>query len=188
MKQTDASGRIGMLDGKSYPYVFRYSEIDESKLSTVERLGLAYCRLNSGEWDELVGPKPEGWDKMPDYDYNRQRTLYPTKADYQLRSMQAIENIIGKAEVSRCHWRFELGKTEEEWLAWYLYEGCSNEMLYTCEGMNLKCKALFPKKPAGDANSKIDKKLNPRFCFRLFILGGFIGLLLRFLSEKIFML
>lgn len=27
--------------------------IDESKLSPVERLGLAYCRLNCWIWDEL---------------------------------------------------------------------------------------------------------------------------------------
>ena len=39
------------------------NEEQEKKLNYVDRLGLAYCRLNSWEWDDAVGPKPEGFDE-----------------------------------------------------------------------------------------------------------------------------
>ena len=31
-------------------------------LNKIDRLGLAYCRLNCWEWDNIIGPKPEGFD------------------------------------------------------------------------------------------------------------------------------
>ena len=66
---------------------------DESKLDWVDRLGLAYCRLNRWEWDEsLLGPKPD-----PHEDEN-----------YRSRVMIRIETIIGYANVSRCWWVYEL--------------------------------------------------------------------------------
>ena len=42
-------------------------EIDENALSFTDRLGLALCRLNCGEWDDFLGPRPDGianWDVM----------------------------------------------------------------------------------------------------------------------------
>ena len=45
-------------------------DVDENVLDRVDRLGLAYCRLNDWKWDEFIGPKPDGFDKLPDYDPN----------------------------------------------------------------------------------------------------------------------
>lgn len=83
-------------------------DIDESKLSPVERLGLAYCRLNCWIWDELVGEKPDGFDRMTSDE--KHAHIYP-----QLRR---IEQILGNPYVNRCWWLYEMGKTEEEWLEW----------------------------------------------------------------------
>ncbi len=91
---------------------------DELKLSKTDRLGLAYCRLNSWKWDDIVGPKPAGFDDMPN--------TVPGKPDdpgakyyYVSPAIRGIESIIGEANASRCHFLFNLGKTEEEWLRWY---------------------------------------------------------------------
>lgn len=70
-----------------------------------DRLALAWCRLNKGEWDEeLLGAMPEGVDE---------RTA-------RWNAMDGIEAIIGEANTSM-YWNLtEGGKTEEEWLRWYL--------------------------------------------------------------------
>lgn len=86
-------------------------DIDESELSPVERLGLAWCRLNGFEWDELVGPKPEGFDELPDIP-----KAIPSKYCFVRRHMESIEQTLGHEYLNLCWWRFELGKSEEEWL------------------------------------------------------------------------
>lgn len=75
------------------------------KLTFAERLGLAWCKLNMGEWDkDILGAFPDGW---PD-------------RDCVLRNAQeGIEKIIGEAKVSECWHVFVLGKTKEEWIKWY---------------------------------------------------------------------
>lgn len=83
-------------------------DIDESKLSPVERLGLAYCRLNCWIWDELVGTKPDGFDRM----------TYDEKRGYIEPQLNRIEQTLGKPYVDRCWWLYEMGNTEEEWLEW----------------------------------------------------------------------
>lgn len=100
-----------------------YLEIqpNENELDRVERLALAYCRLNSYEWDEIVGPKPEGFDDLPEYTapnlLTGKRKL--CKSDYVRPAMIAIESIIGAANISRVWWKYGLGRTEKEWLWWY---------------------------------------------------------------------
>lgn len=103
--------------------------VDEATLNRTDRLGLAYCRLNLYEWDNILGPKPSGFDDLPDYLPTRRRRklrrvcsgAYPmSKEDYVKPAMTAIRSIIGDANCSRCFWIFRLGKTEEEWLHWYL--------------------------------------------------------------------
>lgn len=37
----------------------------EEDLTHEERLALAWCRLNRWEWDEYIGPKPDGFDDLP---------------------------------------------------------------------------------------------------------------------------
>lgn len=105
--------------------------VDESTLNHEERLGLAYCRLNGWEWDELFGPKPDGWDTMPDYEYpytyGSKRKVYPTKYDYTKPMMHALERILGEAKCSYYHWRFNLNRSYDEWLQWYVCEKYAGE-------------------------------------------------------------
>lgn len=99
--------------------------MDETKLSKIDRLGLAYCRLNAGEWDEILGPKPNGFDDLPKYPEDPKWLWQKGKlsqADFTWPAMNAIESIIGDANTSRCWWLFQLGKTEEEWFRWYVTE------------------------------------------------------------------
>lgn len=82
--------------------------IDEGKLSPIERMGLAYCRLNCWDWDELIGEKPDGFEQMTNEE----------KHGYIEPQLDRIEQILGSPYTSRCWWVYELGKTEEEWLEW----------------------------------------------------------------------
>lgn len=86
----------------------KYSDIDESKLSPMERLGLAYCRMNRWQWDEKIAPKPEGFDAM-NHD-EKSRFIFP--------QMVQIEKMLGEPYTNRCWWMYELKKDETEWLEW----------------------------------------------------------------------
>lgn len=102
------------------------SEEQEKELNFVDRLGLACCRLNSWEWDDILGPKPDGFDELPWYDnrkLKRFRKKIKTKSDYLLPMMHEIESMIGEESTSRCWWKFVLGETEEAWEQWYLTRG-----------------------------------------------------------------
>ena len=90
------------IDGVTYTVLPKYEHIDESRLSIVDRLGLAYCRLNSYEWDDILGEKPKN-----------------IRQELCMKKMMAIQEIIGSANTNRCWWKFELGRTEDEWRAWY---------------------------------------------------------------------
>ena len=48
------------------------------------------------------------------------------KSDYLTPAIEGIKSIIGEANISRCWWKFELGKTEEEWRQWYVTEAFRN--------------------------------------------------------------
>lgn len=86
--------------------------VDESNLNRIDRLGLAYCRLNNWEWDEILGPKPDGFDSLSrEEKYERTRPAW-----------DAILSIIGEANASRCSWVFNLEKSEGEWFRWYVSE------------------------------------------------------------------
>lgn len=105
------------------------SEEQEKELNFVDRLGLAFCRLNSWEWDDIVGPKPKGFDGLPKCDNRRFKIFQKeikTKSDYLGPAIRRIESIIGKVNTSRCWWKFELKKTEEEWNRWYVAEAFRN--------------------------------------------------------------
>lgn len=112
--------------------------VDESKLNKLDRLGLAWCRFNRWEWDELAGPKPDGFDDLPEFDpYEAERAKHPytmkllskvhpkryakrlSKSDFTRPALKGIEHEIGEANASRCWWIFELGRTEDEWRRWY---------------------------------------------------------------------
>lgn len=93
-------------------------------MEIIDRLGIAYCRLICYEWDDIVGPKPEGFDELPDRTQESCffRRKKPCKADYVVPAYMAIKEIIGEANASRCWWVYKLGRTEEEWFRWYVRE------------------------------------------------------------------
>ena len=75
--------------------------IDEDELNMDERLCLAWCRLNIGAWDDLLGDAPEDFQRLSG------------------RIMESIAQIEGVAFVNRCWNTMALGKTDAEWLRWY---------------------------------------------------------------------
>lgn len=100
----------------------KYSDVDENALSEKERFGLAYCRLNCWEWDDFIGPKPEGFDGMPKLDMRRIKWPWrkvETKSGYIGAAMKWIRTVLGEEACSRAWWRFELKGTDEEWREWY---------------------------------------------------------------------
>ena len=88
--------------------------IDETTLNFEQRLGLAYCRLNSWQWDDIVGPKPNDFDNIEDL---------LVKNEYLYEPFQRIINIIGERNCNKYWWIFVLDKTEDEWVEWY-YKDC----------------------------------------------------------------
>lgn len=101
----------------------RYEWVDEQTLDNIDRLGLAYCRLNSWQWDEIVGEKPKDFDSLPNYKRGGFQNIFKkqrTKHDYIKGKMEKLISVIGEENASRCWWKFEKIGTEEEWLEWYL--------------------------------------------------------------------
>lgn len=99
-------------------------QADENVTNENDRLGLAFCRLNSWEWDEYIGEKPDGFDNLPIYD-ERQVSKY----DYVNGPIDAIISIIGDANASWYLWKYEFGKTRSEWLKWYLHHETEQKLL-----------------------------------------------------------
>ena len=86
------------------------TEREFAKYST-DRLGEAYVRLNTWKWDDIFGPKPEGYDQMTDHE------------KYQLpEHRKAFEQImmhLSPAQKSMYWWTIGLGKTYDEWCDWF---------------------------------------------------------------------
>lgn len=102
----------------------RLDSVDTSSLNETDRLGLACCRLHSLMWDEILGPKPDGFDELPRFSKDEKRPFHRiqhtrSKSDYTNPAYEAIEKIIGEANASRCFWKFILGRPEEAWFRWY---------------------------------------------------------------------
>ena len=105
----------------------RLDSIDASSLNKTDRLGLAYWRLKCALWDEILGPKPEGFDDLPKFSKDIKRPFRAlqhtrSKFDYTDAAAESIERIIGEANTSRFWWVVVGRKTEEEWLRWYTVE------------------------------------------------------------------
>ena len=79
------------------------ASVDESQLSFRDRIGLACCRVNCYVWDPFLGPEPKGKDAM----------------HYAHR---ALRSILGEAECSRYWHKFALGRSDEQWLRWFVQE------------------------------------------------------------------
>lgn len=72
----------------------------------MERLGLAYCRLEGLHWDEYVGPKPKGWDEA------REDVKFFIVQDH----LRRIESLLGKVYIDRCRWVYDRKLSEESWI------------------------------------------------------------------------
>lgn len=79
------------------------ASVDESKLSFRDRIGLAWCRVSCHTWDPFLGPEPEGKDAMH-------------------FACRALFSILGSSECSRYWHKFALGRSDEEWLRWFVHE------------------------------------------------------------------
>ena len=107
-------------------YIHWTDMVDESQLDRTDRLALAACRLNRYQWDPILGPKPEGFDNLPDYTKTSFFTgkRKPCKFEHVIRARKSVLSIIGEAAESRFYWLHGLGQTEEAWLEWYIRNGC----------------------------------------------------------------
>ena len=76
------------------------------RLSPMERLGLAYCRLEGIYWDEHIGPKPEGWDNARD----DERFIIVQE------HLRRIETMLGKDYLDRCRWVYDTRRSEQSWI------------------------------------------------------------------------
>lgn len=120
--------------------------LDESELNPIDRLGLAYCRLNQWEWDEILGPKPDGFDALPYFGAapGTRKKKYRNRHDCIQPAMRYLESVIAQAQFSRCWWLFVLGRSEEEWIQWYnLKEVMESAM--KAEQANSRPTRLLPK-------------------------------------------
>lgn len=136
--------------------------IDESKLSPVERLGLAYCRLNCWIWDELAGDKPDGFEQMT----NDEKHVYIHP------KMNRIEQILGRPYVDRCWWVYEMKKTEEEWLEWR-----ESKLPYEREG-----NGEYNAQRTEDNGKHLQNQIAPVLAF---CIGFALGLLLLFVLKAL---
>lgn len=93
-----------------------YAQWDSADLTEKERLGLAYCRFNAWQWDDIFAPCPENFYSLPSFS-NDPNTL--TRDMYIKRPMEQINEKLSTAERSMYWWKFRLKKTEAEWRQWY---------------------------------------------------------------------
>lgn len=93
--------------------------VDETTLDRTDRLGLAWCRLNLWQWDPILG-SPDYWDSLPESKPWWKFWGRPARWQETTRIMREIEEMIGAANISRCWWKFALGRTEDEWIRWYI--------------------------------------------------------------------
>lgn len=97
---------------------------DEQRLSQTERLALAWYRLSGYEWDPYIGPKPEGFDGLPDYlpprYFSSRRPL--CKSYYVRPVMTAIEETIGDLPLTKIAYDQSMqfhGHSSEDFIQWY---------------------------------------------------------------------
>lgn len=76
------------------------------RLSPMERLGLAYCKLEGLHWDEYIGPKPKGWDNARD----------DVRFFIVQKHLRRIEAMLGKVYLDRCRWVYDSHRSEQSWI------------------------------------------------------------------------
>lgn len=99
----------------------KLDRIEKSDLTWKERLGLAYIRLRHWQWDDIMGPKPEGFDSLPNF-VKGARRKERCKYDYTAPALAVIRALVCNDELSLFWWRYVLGRSDEEWLRWRIQE------------------------------------------------------------------
>lgn len=75
-------------------------------MTLYERYGRAYLKLEGWEWDELAGPKPEGFDQMT----NEQKVQVCTPKRDEFYA------IIGDVYANYLQWTVDRQASEESWI------------------------------------------------------------------------
>ena len=79
------------------------SRVPEANLSDEARLALLYWRFQIWQWDDLAGPKPEGFDEMKGFPTNfiQERFLsHHYKITYMRAKNSALRSIIGERKLN----------------------------------------------------------------------------------------
>lgn len=86
-----------------------------------EELCEAYSVLNSWEWYDGFGNKPDGFDDMPQYRQTVKEKLFhrPARTDYIDPYFKAISDSVPEKELLRYHHIHNLGHTNEEFESWW---------------------------------------------------------------------
>ena len=83
-------------------------------------------KLNHWQWDERLGPSPHGWDSMPNIAksftgrWRPFRKTSPNKYDTMRPLVREINWYVSTYDFLKFHWLHNLGKTEQEFIEWYL--------------------------------------------------------------------
>lgn len=93
-----------------------FAKIEQTNLTAEERLGLAYCRFNCWQWDDIFCPCPEGFYDLPRFSDKPGVLTREGFIDVQL---EEIERTLTPAQQSMYWWKFKLNATEDEWRQWY---------------------------------------------------------------------
>lgn len=136
-------------------------DIDESKLSPVERLALAAYRLNRWEWDDMLGRKPKRFDTM----------TIDEKQLFILPQYNRIKELLGDVYLLRCFWIFD-GETEEDWLKWR-----ESKLPYEREG-----NGEYNAQRTEDNGKHLQNQIAPVLAF---CIGFALGLLLLFVLKAL---
>lgn len=117
METRTMSDIIKRLTGNGALKPMRLMQIDGSKLDDEARLALAYWRFQMWEWDEIAGPKPDGFDKMKPFPRNFiERTFFSGKfrKAYLEEISACIREIIGDEKLKSYLNQFQQLSTEEQ--------------------------------------------------------------------------
>lgn len=79
--------------------------LSEMTQEEIDRWGLAYCRANCWEWDELFGEKPDGFDDMPTFArgfWQRRKYKNNTKRYWLEGWIIELRYVLGEETLDRC--------------------------------------------------------------------------------------
>lgn len=97
-------------------------EIEQRLLNLSEvELCQVYHSVNAWEWNDLLGPKPEGFDDLPLFNYKWYHEVFRRKAKetYTHPIYCAVSKLVPVKELMRYHHTHNLRSTNEEFERWW---------------------------------------------------------------------